>query len=178
MLKEWQHRIFHQAKQHWVNDQPVEAGRIIFETIPVADRHRWASQILELALPYFTHSPNVLDVRAFAREPDRWGHGRDSQWQEALQIVRTVGQDIVSPIQRLVCLIGKVVYTAQGYPAPFDHVAGWEIAAALKKVIEIVGDESFAAAAWDTLCDKTLITLETPVMCHPACPVCNQNGLI
>lgn len=177
MLEEWQHQTLHQARQHWDDDQPVEAGRIIFETISVADRHRWASRILELVLPYFAHSPNVLNVQDFAREPDKWGRGRDSQWQEALQMVRTVGQDIVSPVQQLAYLVGKVVYTAQGYPAPFDHAAGWEIAAALKKVIEDVGDESFAAAVWDTLCDKTLITLETPVMCHPACPVCNQIGL-
>ena len=178
MLEEWQHRTLCQAKQYWVDDQPVEAGRIIFETIPVADRHRWASQILELVLPYFAHSQMVLDVRAFAREPDKWGRGRDSQWQEALQMVRTVGQDTLSAVQQLAYLVGKVVYTAQGYPAPFDHAAGWEIAAALKKVIEMVGEESFAAAAWDTLCDKTFITLETPVMCHPACPLCNQNSLI
>ena len=59
--------------------------------------------------------------------------------------------------------VGKVVYNAQGYPAPFDYDAGWEIVATLMQIVQGVNDAEFEAKAWSVLCTEKYVKLETPM---------------
>ena len=72
---------------------------------------------------------------------------------------------------------GKIVYTAQQFPAPFDHSAGWEIAKYLKEIVLQRNEVECTLKAWSILANPSFIILDKPIMCHPNCPTCLMNGL-
>lgn len=177
-------QVVHEAQELWNAGHSLEAGKLIFEHIPREHRPAWAAGVLEIARGYFPPSREIEAVLEFAKNPDRWGKGEEGRWREAHRIIDAVNNFPYLPPepfpQTIVTLaknVGKVVYNAQGYPAPFDHDAGWEIAETLKQIVQGVNDAEFTARAWATLCCERYIELEAPIMCHPACPVCYVNGL-
>ena len=170
-------QVISEAFEYWNAGRLIEAGQTIFESIPVAYRHRWAAEILQVASQRFPKLAEVDAVLEFATTPDKYGRGRESNYSEAHRIVDAVNwRD--SLILKLATQVGKVVYTAQQYPAPYDHNAGWRIVEVLKQIVQQVNDADFAKTAWATLCNEKYIELDKPVMCHPACPVCYTNGLV
>ena len=179
MEKELRQQIIEKALAYWNSNEARLAGVTIFETIPVNRRHTWAYEILKLAYMQFPKDPRIDTVLEFAQHPEKWGEGKDSQRPpEAHRIVDEVNRHYDYPIIfRLATQIGKIVYTAQQYPAPFDHSARWEIAEILKQIVQQLGDHQFEVLAWSTLANESFIELEKPVMCHPACPTCTMNGL-
>jgi hypothetical protein len=172
-------RIIERAFAYWNRNEAQQTGAIIFETIPVNRRHVWAYEILKLVYSHFPNDPRIDAVLEFAEHPEKWGEGTNSPLsREAHRIVDEVNQRYDDPIIfRLATQVGKIVYTAQQYPAPFDHSAGWEIAEILKQVVHQVNDREFEAQARSILANESFIELEEPVMCHPACPTCTVNGL-
>jgi hypothetical protein len=179
MEKALKQQVITKASADWNRGQARQAGVIIFETIPVNRRHVWAYEILKLAYSHFPKDPRVDAVLEFAEHPEKWGEGRDSRHsREAHRIVDEVNQRYDDPIIfHLATQVGKIVYTAQQYPAPFDHSAGWEIAEILKQIVQQLNDREFEVQAWSTLANGRFIELEEPVMCHPTCPTCTMNGL-
>ena len=169
-------QILQRARDFWDDGQPYQTGKVIFECIPVDRRHVWAYDILNLAYPYFARDPRVDALLEFARDPLNWGVGQGGRDLEAHRIVC----DVNTHQNLIFCLAaqaGKIVYTAQQYPAPFDHAAGWKIAVALWQIDRKLCDHEFDAQAWSILANQALILLEQPMMCHPACPSCTANGL-
>lgn len=167
-------QIIEEASAYWKNDLAFQAGGVIFETIPVHRRHTWAYEILNLAYAHFPKDPRIEAVLEFAEHPQKWD-GDDESTQTAHQIVDEVNRIYGSPIFRLAVQAGKIVYTAQQYPAPFDHSAGWEIARVLKYITQQLQDPVFEAKAWLALANESFIELEEPVACHPACPTCEMR---
>jgi len=171
-------RIIEKALVYWSGDQAIETGKVIFETIPVNLRHRWAYEILKFAYAYFPNDARIDSVLEFANHPEIWGEGKGGRYMEAHRIVDKVNTRLESSlIFRLATQVGKIVYTAQQFPAPFDHSAGWEIAEILKQIVQQRNDQEFGTVAWSKLVDDKFIALEKPVMCHPVCPICRLNGL-
>jgi hypothetical protein len=179
MEKALRQQIIEKVSTYWNSNQARQAGGTIFETIPVNHRHLWAYEILKLAYSHFPKDHRVDAVLEFAEHPEKWGEGRDSRHsREAHRIVDEVNDRYDDPIIfRLATQVGKIVYTAQQYHAPFDHSAGWEIAEILKQIVQQLNDREFEVQAWSTLANESFIELEKPVMCHPACPTCEMNGL-
>ena len=179
MEKALKQQIIEKASAYWNSNEARQTGVIIFETILVNRRHVWAYEILKLAYSHFPKDQRVEAVLEFAEHPQKWGKGRDSRHsREAHRIVDEVNHRYDYPIIfRLATQVGKIVYTAQQYPAPFDHSAGWEIAEILKQIVQQLNDREFEIQAWSTLANESFIELEEPVMCHPACPTCMMNGL-
>ena len=179
MEKALRQQIIERAFAYWNSNEARQAGVIIFETIPVNRRPVWAYEILKLAYLQFSKDHRIDAVLEFAAHPERWGEGRDSrQSPDAHRIVDEVNYRYDYPIIfRLATQVGKIVYTAQQYPAPFDHSAGWEIAEILKQITQQLNNRGFEVEAWSTLANEGFIELEEPVMCHPACPTCTLNGL-
>lgn len=170
----FQQQTIQKAHILWDENEAFKAGGVIFETIPVNRRHQWAYEILKLASDHFPFNPRIEAVLAFAQAPENW---RESI-RQAHEIVDEVNQHDDFPIIfRLATQIGKIVYTAQQFPAPFDHSAGWKIAEMLKLTVQEINDREFEAKAWLTLANQDFIVLEEPVMCHPGCPTCIVNGL-
>ena len=173
----FQQAIQEQARRDWEDGQPYQAGRAIFEYIPVASRSVWAYGILSLAAPYFPHDPRVEAVLDFARCPMQWSAGRGELCERTRRIIAAVDGGQAAPLMfSLAAQAGKIVYTAQQYPAPFEHHAGWKIAVVLWQIAHKLCDNEFATQAWLTLAKDEFIQLEQPVICHPACPTCRANG--
>jgi hypothetical protein len=170
-------KIISDARTFWDNEHLLEAGKLIFESIPVELRHVWAASILEFAYAHFPAVPEIDAILEYARNPDKWSVGKESKYLAARQLVNAVNLHDNSLFE-LATQVGKVVYTAQQYPTPFDHSAGWQIAVALKRLAEQIIDPGLEERAWSILCNQSLLELETPVMCHPGCPLCWQNGLV
>jgi hypothetical protein len=178
-------QIVNEARKQWYGGNPAEAGRMIFEYIPRKCRLTWAAGILELVCNYFPSVPHeVAAALDLARNHERWGEGEEGKWKEAhAVVVAAIGlslasQDILlTSISTLAMNVGKVVYNARWYPAPFDHSAGWEIAKNLKEIAENVNNPEFMDRAWSTLSNEEYIKLRKPIMCNPNCGVCFANGL-
>jgi hypothetical protein len=179
MKKELKQQIIEKALIYWNSNQARLAGVTLFETIPVNRRHIWAYEILKMAYLHFPKDSRIDTVLEFAQHPEKWGEGRDSRRSpEAHRIVDEVNRDYDYPIIfHLATQVGKIVYTAQQYPSPFDHSAGWIIAEILKQIVQQLNDSEFEEQAWATLANESFIELEEPVMCNPACPICYRNGL-
>jgi len=171
-------KLIAEAFAYWNGGQAFQAGGIIFESIPVNRRHQWAYEILKFAYSRFPKDPSLDAVLEFAGHPEKWGEGNHSHSSEAHRIVDEVNRRHEDPIIfRLAAQVGKIVYTAQRYPAPFDHSAGWKIVEILKQIAQELNDREFEAKAWSTVANESFVELEEPVMCHPACPTCIVNGL-
>jgi len=179
MEKALKQQIIERAFADWNSNEARQTGAILFETIPVNRRHVWAYEILKLAYSHFPKDSRIDAVLEFAKHPERWGEGPDSRLsREAHRIVDEVNYRYDYPIIfRLATQVGKIVYTAQQYPAPFDHSAGWEIAQILKQIVQQLDNPEFELQAWSALANESFIELEEPVMCHPSCPTCTMNGL-
>jgi hypothetical protein len=172
------HLIIEKARACWDKDQAFLAGGVIFESIPVNRRHIWAYKILELAYSQYPKEAKIETVLEFAKYPEKWGYGKVSRYRQAHMLVDQVNSSYSDPIIfQLAAQVGKIVYTSQQYPAPFDHGAGWEIATILKHIVREIKDNEFEKLAWSVFADADFIVLEEPVMCHPGCPTCIANGL-
>ncbi|MFZ6028181.1 MAG: hypothetical protein ACOYYS_10750 [Chloroflexota bacterium] len=164
MHDELRNQVIEKARAFWDNDQPLQAGAQIFERIPIDRWHVWAYGILKLACSYFPKDAAIETVLEFAEHPEKWGYGREGRTHDAHRIVDTANRRNADPIIfQLATQVGKVVYTAQQYPAPFDHGAGWEIAAVLKQIVQSRNDTEFEKLAWAALANRDFINLEKPV---------------
>ena len=169
-------QIIQKARRYWDNEQPFQAGGVIFECIPVEKRHVWAYEILKFAYSLYPQSRIIDAVLEFAQHPEKWSEGKNNL-REAHRIVDDANRYYDDPILGLATQAGKIVYTAQQFPAPFDHSAGWKIAEYLKEIIRQKNSSELEEIAWARLADPDFIVLNKPVMCHPACPTCLENGL-
>jgi hypothetical protein len=178
--------VINEAEKSWNGENPSEAGRVIFEHIPRKDRFIWAASILELACNRLSTIPSEIEaILDLAKNHNRWGEGEEGTWKDAHAIVvaaiglaLTHEDSLNTSISTLAMNVGKVVYNARWYPAPFDHNAGWEIAENLREIVAHANDPEFTAEAWSALSNEKYIKLMKPIMCNPNCALCYANGLI
>jgi hypothetical protein len=170
------------ALEYWESDHPLDAGRILYERVPKKLRPIWAANALELAYRFSPPTSEVEAVLAFARDSDEWGKGLEDKRKQAHGLFDTVRRLTLQYANRdsfyettllLAENTAKVTYNAYGYPAPFDHDAGWWVVADFAQVVANVNDAAFAAKAWSLMSSEEYVKLKAPIMCHPACPVCN-----
>jgi len=171
------------ARAHWESGCGLDAGRILYERVPRRLRPLWGASALRAASRFIPEIPEIEAVLAFAENPDKWGDGAENKEEQAhgffdaARILALEYQDKDRPLESILILaenVAKVTYNAYGYPALFDHDAGWLIVAALMYIAEQVGDAEFTAEAWSLLSNKEYITLTGPVVCHPACLACAE----
>ena len=48
--------------------------------------------------------------------------------------------------------VAKVTYNATGGSAPYDHHAGWRVAANVWRIVELHPNQAFEARVWHLLC--------------------------
>ncbi len=169
-------QIVRKALGLWKNEQPLQAGGIIFECIPVDMRYLWAFDILKFAYSLYPQNIEIDKVLEFAEHPEKWKEGRE-KLLEAHRIVDNVNHSDELILQ-VATQAGKIIYTSQQFPAPFDHVAGWKIVEYLKEIVRDKKDELLEEKAWEILTNPKYLLLDAPVMCHPNCPSCLNNDLI
>lgn len=143
-------RLIDKVQEHWKAGRSLEAGRLLYENIPVELRPAWAAEVLAIARSHVPPIPEVEAVLEIASNPSRWPEAR-----ETFRAVRKLTLQAEEPLYEGVLIlaenVAKVTYNSSGHPPPFDHDSGWWIAQNLKYIIEQVNDPEFTADAWSTL---------------------------
>ncbi len=153
------------AKDCWQSNQLLEAGRLLYENIPVEKRPAWAARILRLVLEKSrADSSHFERILSTADHPRQWANGHrcfdilrhttlefdDLQRKQGL----TNEQNIFANLVSLAELVAKVTYNAVDPPDPFDEDSGWWIAVAVKAFVDAWNDEEFSDAAWSAMCHE------------------------
>ncbi len=136
------------ARPAWAAGRDLQAGRILYEGLPVARRPRWASGLLRVACTRVAPPAEVTHVLALVDDASRWAEARD-----AFLAIRDLSVDAPSSLRQLAEVVAKVVYNASGASAPFDHHAGWRLAPYLRVVIVEIDDAAFTREAEAALFD-------------------------
>lgn len=155
-----------QAAEYWRAGKPLEAGKLIFESLPRDTRPKWAARILTLVLDRSgierSHFERVLydadNQRMWADAHRAFDNLRKATLQlEDLQKKRrlTKDEELLAGILLLAENVAKVTYNATDPPDEFDEDSGWWIAACLKGFVDNVWhDDAFSKAAWLRLCSE------------------------
>jgi hypothetical protein len=155
-----------QAAEYWRGGKPLEAGRLIFESLPTTVRPKWAAEILRLVLDKSRIDPSPFWLLLqTADHQAMWGNGHRvfsmlrASTLDLLQLQKTQGltkeQTLLAGILSLAELVAKVTYNATDPPDEFDEDSGWWIAACLRGFVDNVWrDEEFSKAAWSALCSE------------------------
>ena len=153
--------ILTKARSLWTEGEALEAGKLIFDSLPRESRPEWAANILRLVLKRTgIKSPPIERVSSLARCSGDWNKAH-----EAFSMVRKAALKLehlkpLTPPQTLLLrhlllaeLVAKVIYNATNPPDEFDEDSGWWIALCLKDILNSVSDEEFSAAMWLALSD-------------------------
>src|SRR5512138_4038452 len=85
-------KIAWEAQELWRAGRALEAGKLIFERIPIEHLAEWSADILTIALEHFPPSPSIQAILEFAKDPDTFGKGITSKWREAHAIIDEVNR--------------------------------------------------------------------------------------
>jgi hypothetical protein len=151
------------ARECWYGGQPLEAGRLLHDSLPVEDRPAWAVRILRLVLAKSgadcSHFGRILYTADHPRQLANGHRCFDLIRQETLKCdeLRRTGrltkeQEMFPSLQSLAELVAKVTYNAVDPPDEFDEDSGWWIAASLRGFVDRWKDDDFSKAAWSALC--------------------------
>lgn len=151
--------ILAKARGHWMEGQPFEAGKLIFESLPSEIRPQWANNILRSVVERTGIKSDVIDrVISTADCPDQWGKAHDvfsAVRGKTLQVDQWGPHPQKTLLERhlvLAELVAKVTYNATNPPDEFDEDSGWWIAPCLKDILDLVGDKAFSKAIWSVVC--------------------------
>jgi hypothetical protein len=173
--------LINEAQELWNANQGLGAGEVIYEHIPRELRSLWAVDILKFVYEYFPPADDIEAVIKFGETPSLWSPDRYLEAHEIVDVVNRFPHQEVEPFEQtiytLAVNVGKVVYNAQHYPAPFDHDAGWQIGKTLKRIEQEIENEGFVERAWKVFCKEQYILLDEPIVCHPACSTCYASSL-
>lgn len=161
--------LLDQAASAWWAGRRIDAGRLLYENIPEEFRPRWAARLLRRAMKqsgaWHAAASIVLHV---ADHPDHWEKAHDvfstiRRFGLELDLIqqKTKQQQILVLVLVLAELVAKVTYNASRPADPFDHDAGWGIAACFKAVLDLAMEDDATRLAWEIISDAAQ-SLETP----------------
>ena len=157
-LRNGQGNPIEQAQEYWRCGKALEAGRIIFENMPVERRASWVSGILKLAVgKSSTRYPSVERLVYIADRAAEWPTAREAfrlLRKSTLELegkCRTQEQTLHLRLLYLSENVAKVIYNLTDPSDPFDEDAGWWIASCLKSILESFNDDNFSRQAWSAL---------------------------
>jgi len=153
-----------QALECWRAGQALEAGRLIFESLPNDIPPKWAAGVLRLVLERSGVRLSLFeDVLFIADHPPQWRHAhrtfsnvRDSLLTLDKKRNRglTSEEQLISSLLSLSELVAKVTYNATDPLDRFDDDSGWWIAASLKGFVDRWRDPYFSESAWTVLSSR------------------------
>jgi hypothetical protein len=143
----------------WNNNQPLDAGRLIFESMQGLDRSRWAKGILRFVVTRLKVEPYpVADVLDLAERSHGWTDAhhvfdvvRDQTLKLEAMVQRTTQQELQLAVLMLAELVAKVLYGATDPPDAFDEDSGWWIVVCLKDIVDQVNDDQLTNDVWREL---------------------------
>jgi hypothetical protein len=152
------------AAELWNGGQALEAGKIIFDSLPIHAQPGWAAGILRLVLQQSGVQLKQIDrVLRIADRPEEWKKAHDAfSWvrEQTLKLDKerehgsTDEQKILGGVLSLAELVAKVTYNATEPDDGFDEDSGWRIASNLRAAVNWWKDEDFTQAAWSALASE------------------------
>jgi hypothetical protein len=148
------------ASKYWQDGNPLEAGKLIFQSLPEEIHPKWAGNILQSVLKRAEIKLPPLDlVIKIANSPNDWGKAHEV-FSELRKLTldledlktRNTQENLLLNLLLLAELVAKVIYNATNPPDEFDEDSGWWIAASLKDILDLLHDEKFSADSWLELC--------------------------
>jgi hypothetical protein len=147
------------AREHWRSGNALEAGRLIFESLPNDVRPQWAGRVLRLVLRRTgIKSEPIERIIGLVDNPVDWSQAHDAfsaARDVVLQLERLAFRD---PQQSMLLshlllaeLVAKVTYNATNPYDEFDEDSGWWIAPCLEEILNKVGDQDFSESMWQAL---------------------------
>lgn len=148
------------AFAYWSAGDPVEAGRVILESIKKHDQPAWAANVLQRVVDKTGVKSIVFEnVLLCAKNPENWSGGHKAFSLARGAVLRLEENDDLSSEQELLLcvlllaeVVAKVAYNAAEPVDEFDEDSGWWVAACLKEVLELLDDDQFSEVMWTTLC--------------------------
>ena len=131
------------AYDQWITGGPLEAGRLIFENLPIDDRPKWACRILKYVLDRaMITNPMFKPILTAASDQSLWDSGHKvfsklrAKTLKLDKLRRRAGlsedQEQLAAILAIAELVAKVTYNSTNPPDEFDEDSGWWIAPILK----------------------------------------------
>lgn len=147
------------ARALWRNGQALEAGKLIFDSLPVETRPQWAARVLRLVVDRTEVKSQAIEhVIRIANTPSDWGKAHDAFSTLRKATLELEELKARSPEQALLLsqlllaeLAAKVTYNSTSPSDEFDEDSGWWLAPCLKEILDLVSDEKFSMTAWATL---------------------------
>jgi len=147
------------ARTLWEKGEALDAGKLIFESLPVETRPQWAGRGLRLALDRTgIKSEPIERALAIAMTRNYWGKAHDafsSLRKATLELDKLKAlshqQELLLSLLVLAELVAKVTYNSTNPSDEFDADSGWWIAPCLRELLDFVNDEEFSMAAWSAL---------------------------
>ena len=142
----------------WAGGRALDAGRLVFESIPRAGQPAWAGRLVALCRPLAPRMAPVENVLAIAADPARWDEAHAAfravrAWTVRFERPGAPRGPIALGVLLLAELTAKVAYNASAPVDPFDEDSGWWLAANLRDVVEQAADAGFEERAWRALTD-------------------------
>jgi hypothetical protein len=153
------HNYLAAAAECWSNGKIVDAGRLIFEHLPIRLRPVWAADLLRLILKQTRIECDQIEAILTVTEDQ-------TRWKESYAIfmlLRDCTLDLIKhnslpPSESLILAVvglaedvAKVTYNASDPPDRFDDDAGWYIVPAVKHICDLVGVEAFSRVIREVL---------------------------
>jgi hypothetical protein len=148
------------ARELWNNGQTLDAGKVIYECLPVEARPLWAARVLRLVVKRTgIISQPIEHAIGIANTPRDWGKANGAFLTLRVATLELENLQERSPKQELLLnnmllaeLVAKVTYNATSPSDEYDEDSGWWIAQCLKDILDLINDEKFSIVAWTTLC--------------------------
>jgi hypothetical protein len=142
----------------WAGGRALDAGRLLFESVPPAEQPAWAARLVVLCRRLAPRVAPVENVLAIAADPARWDEAHAAFRAVRARTVRferpgAPPRPIALGVLFLAELTAKVTYNASAPIGPFDEDSGWWLAVNLRSIVEQVADAGFEERAWRALAD-------------------------
>jgi len=152
-------QILSEARNLWNKGNALEAGKLIFENLPVGTRPQWAARVLRLVVDRTGVKSQPVELAiSIANAPKDWGKAHDvfsTVRKATLELGRlkplSAPQTLLLRQLGLAELVAKVTYNGTNPDDEFDEDSGWWVAPLLKNILDSLDDEKFSAAAWSAL---------------------------
>ncbi|MEO7714569.1 MAG: hypothetical protein ABIY70_00065 [Capsulimonas sp.] len=142
-----------EARSYWQSGQAMEAGRILYDQLPVKKRPLWAVGILEACLPLIPPVAEFEHVRTLAHDPNRWREAHDAFSAVRALTLQNDKQPDSSELYGWMLVLtentAKVIYNGSEEQAPFDYDAGWAVVACARGVVDAANQHDLEEEVWE-----------------------------
>ncbi len=148
-------------RELWFSGAGLEAGKLIFEAIPVADTPRWAAIVLQLCCSQSKPPKEVATIYRYALRRRKWKQANgllNKLRARTLKYERspTHPDPLYGALLYVSEAVAKITYNASGEPAPFDADSGCWLSESLRRFSELTQSKVFQEAAFNLLISPLL----------------------